>query len=89
MDLVLRKERGCVKENSIFSKFSINDIKDMVLAPCNKDIKEKICVGFVTHSCFRILCFTRHLKHEHDAEDILCLYPQKWLLLRNILKMGC
>jgi hypothetical protein len=48
MDLVLGKERGCVKENSIFSKFSFNDIKDMVLAPCNKDIMEKICVGFVT-----------------------------------------
>lgn len=27
---------------------SFNNKKDMVLAPCNKDIKEKICVGFVT-----------------------------------------
>ena len=49
MDLALRKERRCVKGNSIFSRFFFNDIKDMVLAPCNKDIKEKICVGFVTH----------------------------------------
>ena len=49
MDLALRKERGCVKGNNMLGKFSFNDIKDMVLAPCNKDIKEKICVGFVTH----------------------------------------
>ena len=49
MDLALRKERGYVKGNSIFSKFFFNEFKDMVLAPCNKDIKENICVGFVTH----------------------------------------
>ena len=32
MDLALRKERGCVKGNSIFSKFSLMIVKDMVLA---------------------------------------------------------
>ncbi len=26
-----------------------NNKKYMVLAPCNKDDKEKICIGFVTH----------------------------------------
>lgn len=38
MVLALRKERGCVKGNGIFSKCFFNDIKDIVLAPCNKDI---------------------------------------------------
>ena len=61
----------------------------MVLAACNKDDKEKICVGFVTHYHFRISYFTRHLRYKHGAEVILCLYPQKRFLLCNISKMSC
>lgn len=38
-----------LKEIVFLANFSLEIFKDMVLAPCNKDIKEKICVGFVTH----------------------------------------
>lgn len=47
MDLVLRKRKGCVKGIGMFSIVLLNDIKDVVLAPCNKDIKEKIYNEFL------------------------------------------
>ena len=39
--------------------YDYSQIKDKI-----KDIKEKICVGFVMHWRFRIPYFKRHLRHE-------------------------
>lgn len=49
----------------------------MVLARCNKHDKEKIYIGFVTHSLFGIPYFIRHLRYEYDMEGILYLCSQK------------
>ncbi len=63
-------------------KYSLSPIffsnkKYMVLARCNKHDKEKIYIGFVTHSLFGIPYFIRHLRYEYDVEGILYLCSQK------------
>ena len=47
-----------------------------------------MCFGFVTLDALEIPCFTRYLRYKQGVEGILYLCSQKWLVLRDILKMG-
>ena len=53
------KMRKALEIEPINFYYDYSQIKDKI-----KDIKEKICVGFVMHWRFRIPYFKRHLRHE-------------------------